>query len=235
MFFKSIILGIVFSIIPLGYHNSNADVIPQASIPIDVAMIYHKKINQEPDFSVIAKKSPFYQQAPDFAKDIILQQEIASLKKMYNDPNKMDNLIVFEDFSIAEVNQDQKTFRFENFDFNTHYTYDYNGKTYAVFIKNIDDYTNLPADGQAYPVVRNAKLYNSPVAAELTLRPVSADKKPFMLYDDKEANLILADLIDLKLILYDSGKVFYHEVASKWEAKSRLDAIIKDLDLKSDF
>lgn len=184
-----------------------------------------------PNFEALVKESPTYISAPDFAKTVILNQEINVLKKTYDSLDSTSNFFIFDDFQIKELSRMNGTFSFDSFDFNTHYTYDYDGQTYVVFIRNIDEYQQFSIRGKSLNYISAAFTSKGHIAAEITIRPVTVDKKPFILYDDKEASLILADIVDLKLIIYESGKVFYHEIAAEWKPKSRIDKIIKDLNL----
>lgn len=202
---------------------------PDPTLPVEVALTYHKKVNETVDFEALARKSPIYLNAPAFAKKVLLHQEKNILKNTYDTINDKSRFIVFEDFKIKELNRDEAYFSFEEFDENAQYIYEYNGDVYAVFIRNIDDYKKLPIREQTSFYIAQAAMNKTTIAAELALRPTFVDKKPFLLEDGRQANLILADLVDIKLIRYESGKVFYHDIATEWKPKSRIDAIIKDV------
>ena len=235
MLFRIILFFIVFGVSLPSLANAS----PEASVPVEIAFIYQKKFNKIPDFEALAKQSPAYIKAPDFAKNVFLSQEIENLKALYDKADKRPTIVVFDDLEVESFDQkgrgertsdsDLGVFSFKGFDFNKHYTYDHEGETYAVFIKNLHEYASLPIQSTASQALYSAFRDKTPIAAELTLRPALIDDKPFLLYDDKEANLILTNIVDIKLVLYSSGEVVYHQIASEWKQKSRIDRFIKDV------
>ncbi len=234
-------LGALF--LTIGYsHASALDSIgepPAMTLPVEVALNYMKNTNQTPDFDSLAKNMPGYRTAPEFAKNAFLYKERETLREIYNGVDKNSAFIVFDDLLVKEFSRksrDEQTsaddlgaFFFDGFNDDRHYTYQYNGETYVVFIRNIQDYAVLPLRKETSYYVSSAYINGTHIAAELTLRPVLYDDTLFELDDGTMAHLILGDLVDLKLIRYESGKVIYHEIAAQWKPKSRIDRIVKDI------
>lgn len=233
MFIRLLILCLIIGASSPSFALEEVASAPQPTLSLEVALTYQKKTKKSVDFQELAKKSPVYANAPAFAKTVLLHQEVKALKNIYDSLNDKSGFIIFDDFEVKELNRDDAYFSFKDFDENNHYIYEYNGEVYVVFIRNIDEYKELPIRESTSFYIANASMRKMTIAAELTLRPTYVDEKPFILEDGREANLILTDLIDIKLIRYESGKVFYHDIATEWKPKSRIDRIIKDLGINN--
>lgn len=232
MFIRLLIICLIIGVSFPSFAMEEIGAPPEPTLPVEVALTYEKKSNKSPDFEALAKKSPSYIKAPDFAKNVLLDKEKRALEDIYNSIDDKSGFVVFEDFHIKEIDRAGNSFSFKDFNENTNYTYDFNGETYAVFIRNIEDYQKLPLHKQTSFYIAGALVENTTIAAELILRPTFVDEKPFTLEDSSKAKLILSDIVDIKLIRYESGKVFYHDIATEWKPKSRIDGIIRNLNIK---
>ncbi len=199
------------------------------SIPVEIAMMYQKVQGQIPDFEKLALLTPNYQKAPDFAKTEVLYSQAKTLKNIFHDDARMNHIVVLDDLLIDTYNPQNYEFSFRDFDFDKYYLYIYGDETYILFIRNIDDYQIFKANNKSHGFISSAYIKNDYVAAELILKPVRADINPYIMDDKTPANLILADLEEIKLVTYESGQILYHDISQKLKAKTHLQKVSNDL------
>lgn len=203
-------------------------VINQDTLPLEIALIYHKLINSSPNFEEMAKYSPQYINSPEIGKDLILTKQANFIENLYQTIDEETPIFVIDNFIIDEIKDDSSVadkntpsedpddenvlFRLPEMSIKLHYIYDFAGKTYIVFIRNAENFQILE-DTPTY--VQNNFLSLArrkyKVGAELRLKPVAADVKPYI-KDGEPMRLILADFVLVRFIDNRNNQVLWEKI-----------------------
>ena len=219
---------------------SSASAARPATIPLEVAFIYAKLLNAQPDFQGLAASSPTVQNTPEFGRDALITQERHSLEQIFK-TTKRDSLItVHDNFAIDTIAPSLQNLQFKGIDADTPFTFDAGNATYGVFIRNAATLvTPLQAPfykGSDWVTLQKLSLTRQPAIVEMTLQPLGADSANFTTFKDQIVKPIIADLIEIKVFdPADPSRVLLDKRDDKAFAKanSQLENLVQD-DVKDD-
>lgn len=212
---------------------------PRVTIPLEVALIYHKLLNVTPNFDQLAQYSPKLDNVGSFGRDALLAQEKSNLEHVFKN-TKRDQLIVIEQtMAIADIDPQAERLSMKNLDGDTPFTFEVGDTTYGVFIRNTDFIDPIKGAFQKIPswssLINNYQSKRH-VIVELLLRPRGADDTNFTTYDDRTVKPIITDLIDLKIIdpRFTNNMLLHKRDEKAFAEATKLEALV-DEDLSSDY
>jgi hypothetical protein len=176
---------------------------PRMTIPLEVALVYHKLLNTPPNFDQLAQYSPKLENAGTFGREALLTQEKSTLENVYKNTKRDQLIVVQQAMAVDTINVEDQQISIKNLDGDTPFTFEVGPTTFGVFIRNTNFINPISAPFYKTPswstLAANQRAQRH-VILELTLRPRGADEANFTTYDDRIVKPIIADLIDLKII-----------------------------------
>lgn len=176
---------------------------PRITIPVEVAMIYHRLLNTAPSFEQLAIDSPRLKNTPEFGRNALVTDEKTKLEKVYGTITRDTLITIRQPVQIKTINETKQTLEFKNLDADTPFLFPVGTTTYGIFIRNAPAMVS-PVQGPFYKGIdwRGLKDFydeNRLIIAEMTLKPMGADEHDFTTYQDDVVKPILADLIEIRL------------------------------------
>jgi hypothetical protein len=216
----------------------SADSPPRVSIPLEVAMIYHKLINTAPNFDQLAQYSPRLTSVGTFGREAILAEEKSNLEDVYKKTRRDTLIIVRLPLAVQNYDSEAQTLSLKTLDGDTPFTFDVGATTYGVFIRNAAFVSPIttPYLGTAnWGNIQILQNTNRLALVELTLKPLGADDANFKTFDDQTVKPILADLIDIKVFdpQYTDNLLLHKRDVKAFEQATKLERLVED-DLTSD-
>lgn len=216
----------------------DADSLPRVTIPLEVAMIYHKLINTTPDFQQLANYSPRLDKVGSFGRDALLAEEKSNLEDVFKKTRRDTLIIVRVPLAIDSYDSTAETISLKTLDGDTPFTFDVGNTTYGVFIRNASFVMPVSApylSNTNWGNIQILKNVNRLALVELTLKPLGADDADFTTFDDQTVKPILADVLDLKIFdpQYTDNMLLHKRDVKAFEQATKLERLVED-DLTTD-
>lgn len=203
---RAILFGLLIVLSLPGLALAGSTVVEEArpqTIPLEIAMIYHKLLNTNPDFNALARANPKIKNAPEFGREALVAEERANLQRVFQTV-KRDNLIVIrQSFPIASIAPTLQTIEFKYIDADTPFVYSVGDVNYGVFIRNA---ANMVQPMQApfnrggdWATLQKMSIDKKSPIIELILKPLGADQSNFTTYQDDVVKPLIADLVEIKV------------------------------------
>jgi hypothetical protein len=196
----------------------------EASLPIEVAMLYYSTLKTPPKFSVWAAQSPVVKEVGNgFGADAVLEQERQRLSQLYKKIGQQKTIFYTAELTIDPSQSGPEQIKFKDLDPDSPIMYDDFSGTYAVFVRNFDKYETLkaPFEFMNAPSIANILSTNTPVRAEIVLKAVAADKNPLEISPGTPALMLLADIMEINLVDNKSNVLVQKRYAG-WQKGSDL-------------
>ncbi|HEY1095795.1 MAG TPA: hypothetical protein VGF14_00985 [Alphaproteobacteria bacterium] len=235
----SLTLGLLLTGQPASRAQTVEEAPPAVTIPLEVAMIYHKLLNTPPNFEQLVLYSPKLENAPEFGRQALIAQEKVNLERVYNQTKRDTLLVIREPMAIKAISMDAEQIELKRLDGDTPFTYNVGKTTYGVFLRNAGSMV-LPIKSPYVQMVNWSTLaqlarVQKMVIVEMKLKPMGADDQNFTTFSDDIVKPILADVIDLRIYHPQmTESLLLHKRDEKaWSNTSNLEDLVED-DLKDD-
>ena len=196
----------------------------EASLPIEVAMLYYNTLKSPPKFGVWAAQSPVVKElGKGFGADAVLEQERQRLSQLYKKIGQQKTFFYTTQLAIDPEQSGPEQIKFKDLDPDSPIMYDDFSGSYAVFVRNFDKYETLkaPFEFMNAPSMANILSTNTPVRAEIVLKAVAADKTPLEITPGTPALMLLADVVEINLV-DDRSNVLVQKRYAGWQKGSDL-------------
>lgn len=212
-------IAVLFSVAVLSFlhiPSTHAQVAEDDSLPIEIHMLYLKLLNRQPDYSALIYSNPEFQSSPKkFGQEAILNQQFRLLQTLYNEAGKSKPIYLSKDIPVVEFSRGGRLLHFNAIPMTEPLLFPLDETdTYGVFIRNGDLLERVapPYEFDDFTSISNIiTVKKGFIRAQFMLEPVAADDKPFPLENGQSVHVVLADLIELKLIDEASGKLLLHK------------------------
>lgn len=204
----------MFSLSPLS--SASAQVAEDDTLAIEIHMLYLKLLNRQPDYSALIYSNPEFQSSPKkFGQEAILNQQFRLLQTIYNEAGKSKPIYHSKDLPAVEFSRNARQIHFNAIPMTEPLLFALSEtETYGVFIRNGDLLERIapPYEFDDFTSISNLMAIRKGfIRAQFMLEPIAADTTPFPLESGENVNVVLADLIELKLIDETSGKLLLHK------------------------
>lgn len=174
---------------------------PQTALPIEIKMLYLKLLNREPDYDTIIRENPAYIADPRrFDNPVIMEQQRAMLKNLYNKSGKSQRLQVYKTIGYDYPDSDARTITTRPIPITDPVIFRVSPTdVYAVFIRNPKDLETLAPPFEYDNFVWLKTAFNNEMNTLLTLQPLAADPEDVTLPSGETVHVVLAKVVRLSL------------------------------------
>ena len=181
----------------------------EATNAIEIASLFYKMTGQTPGFSTWASYSDKVEKAPEFDKQAVQAQEETRLREIFYNvfTDEMLNVQIRVDnrnysdlqqkLFLPEVNED------------TYFSYSIFGQYYALIVPDIARFNALDMPQDLAEKIQD--MGGSYSRAELTLKPVRAEKSAPIPIDGKDYWVILCEIAGFRLWDNDRERLFWSD------------------------
>jgi hypothetical protein len=201
-----LMLGLLLLCLSSVYAQSTTDnePPPRVTIPLEVAMIYHRLLNTPPAFDQLAMNSPRLENTTEFGRNALLAEEKTKLEKVYGALKRNTPIVIRQPVLISSIDAIQRNLQLKGIDADTPFLFPVGNTTYGVFTRNAAAMVSPLQEpfykgGIDWVTLKNLYTENQMVIAEMTFTPMGADEQNFTTYQDDVVKPILADMIELRL------------------------------------
>lgn len=188
---------------------------------VGVASLFYKLAGSTPDFEKWARTSERYHKAPDYDKDIILDEIVMRLREQYYNTFVDEYLHIGSTVSLKNYSAHQEALFFDEIDENTYFSYSAFGEDFAIIVKNIDRFNKIDMPADLYALFDNAQ--NARV--EFTLRALHAETEEPLLLGQKYYWVVVCDIAQFRIWDAEKANSLFVENAPWYKDESS----IKDL------
>ena len=199
--------------------NANDTQNPFQSIDsVGVASLFYKLAGATPNFEKWAATSERYHKAPEYDKDLILDEIVMLLREKYYNTFVDEFIRVSTNVSLKNYSARQEALFFDEITNDTYFAYNAFGEDFALVVKDIDKYNKIDMPENLYELIREEQ--NARV--EFTLRPIRAETAEPMFMGDKHYWVIVCDIAQFRI--WDNQKThsLYTDNAPWFNDKSEL-------------
>lgn len=175
----------------------------------EVAMLHNKMSGQVPDIEALVKSTQEYIDASDIDRQIILNTESEALRETYQRLDIKQPFYAQYTAGISEYKPRFEGYFIYEFDDNFFLTYSYAGKNYAVVTSGIDMYQWIHIPESRTAEIEETLKKDRKIVADITLNPVYADRHGTVKIGDRDYNLIMARVVELRFWDTDGRRVLW--------------------------
>ena len=178
-----------------------ADVVRErVATPMSVAQLYHIMQQKMPDFTAWAMQTEAYKSANGFDKNVVLQAEVARLKKEFSGVSPFEPIKIKSLVRLSHYSEQTKGYLIKGISRETYFGYTFMGVNYAIVLPKLMDHEWIGVEGQQYKDVERAAAGNGKreVMLAINLRINYADKSPVSM-DGKPYLLMSGDILSLEI------------------------------------
>jgi hypothetical protein len=201
------------------------DIVPspeyQESLAVEVAMMYYKLLNQQPNFDFLVFANPVFRNDPAKMGDSeMIKQERAMLKAVYDSFTPNSIMFAEREVDVEVKAPDFTTIRVTGIEPYEPFTYEMTtADQYGIFIRNARDTLRLKAPfitGSPRAFIQKKSDEAPKYIAELTLKPLIADKELFETEEGDRLKIIVADVVEIKLYNEDKSVLLLQKRFKDW-------------------
>lgn len=175
------------------------------TLPIEIKMLYYKLLNRTPDYYEIIYSNPEFQNnRHKFGQEVLVNQQHMLLQKLYNEAGKSKQLYVQKPMMASSMSFKGRSILFEPIAIDDPILYKVSDTdVYGIFLRNGNLLASLapPYEFDDFVSLEGAHMMQKGrFNVQLVLEPVAADPTPFILDNGTSVNVILADIVELKLL-----------------------------------
>lgn len=188
LYFLSIFSGTLLIDFPEAHAKKKFDAINST----EVASLFYKMIDKEPDFKAWASHSKNYKKAPDYDKEFVLQNEEIKLREIFYNVFVDELINVQVRITPENYSEIQEKFFFPEIGIDTFFAYGTYDRNFALIVPGIEQYSEI-----SMPKEQAEEIKNSPgglPVIELTLKPVHAESAGPIEIDGREYWAILCEI-----------------------------------------
>ena len=189
---------------------------------IEVALVYHKLMDAEPDFAGYVQSNKSLQERENPAlRRVLMRQQEKLLRDIYASINKETMIYAKPRILITamEMNQNYAGLSQRNLTAPIQYTLD-NGETYGVVIRNAREALMLRpplVTGDFSTLYSNYVMSMRNIPMEMVLRPVLADPEEHVDNEGQKYKVLAADLLELRIRNVRDGKLLLVKRFLNWD------------------
>lgn len=208
--------------------QEDTDNAPREMLPVEAALLYTKLIKIEPNYNALIASNPSIKNDPArFGNDVLMKQQYAALKNIYDSftPNKV--ILLKKRVRVLAVDGEKRIVTIDGLTPDEPFLFPLNdNETYGVFLRNAKEVGTMSPPYEFDDFFSIVKDFT--YAAEITVKPLVADREPFPLADGKFAKPIIGDVVEINLIKQSGNSV----IKKRFTAWKPVQANSSLLDLK---
>lgn len=187
---------------------------------VEVASLFYKMTNQEPQFKKWAETSKAYHQAPEYDKEAILKQEEIRLREIFYNVFTDELINVQIQINMRNYSEIQEKLFFGEISADTFFAYGAFGENFALIAPGIEQYSSMSLSKEATESIE--KQSGGVAVAEFTLKPVRAEKSAPIPIDESDYWSILCEVAAFRLWNKDRTILFNGEYKDWYRPDSNL-------------
>lgn len=203
------------------------------TVPIQVALMYDKLLNVQPDLVSLMELNPYFKEDPQrFGNEVMRQQQLDELKKMYDGFGKETVFLVKKRLTIKNVDSETKKVTMEGLTPDDPFIFDLTEKDrYGIFLRNPDQALTLesPYEFEEFYLLYGYQTKGTTFPTEIVVRPVAADKEPFPLADGQSVKPVIADVVEITVLNPDGQRIALIKRFNGWQPVSTKSPSLLDL------
>jgi len=190
----------IFNDIPLEDSDRSGYSLYQPTSSEKIALLYHKMIKKTPNFKLWATHTKDYKAAPEFQKDITLDEKISEWTSEFDLMTIKENIIIETVISISKYNNRFKGYLIRGMDEETFFNYSFVDTDVVVIPKQIEDHQWFTLGLEQSQIIESALNSKRQAYIRIILNPKYADAKSALPIGKKNYWLLLGDIAKIELL-----------------------------------
>lgn len=195
---------------------------PAATPPQNVAMIFHKLSGMPPNFKKWALMTKEYEEASKFDKVIVRDKKATDLQSSFALTSISEPIVINTPVYVSNYSFTNKGFLIESFREDTYFSYEYGGSDYAIVIPDLIEYQWIAVEGEKAKLIDDAAIAQKRrMRAIVYFEPKYADKSAQMTLDGKPYWLLSGKIRNIALYDASGEKILWEKMSKTYSDKKQ--------------